>query len=170
MAPLTRRNDGLISIRASAFCLVFTATFGLSVAFCSPKPSTFTIRGQVKTEKGRAFPKAVVMVDNEMGMTSAVFTRSDGRFVINGLLPGSYQVSADRLGYVKVTQTIVIPAAKPLSLVLRPAPPDRRKDSTAQMDEAMNVGPPARFLFETTTRLSDFDRASAGSGKTNATR
>ena len=141
MAATKPPTKKLRSLRGVLVCwvLLLALTCGTTVAICAP--GTFTISGEVKTEKGRAFPKAVVTIDNELGITTAVFTRSDGRFLVKGLLPGNYRISADLFGYVKVTQTVVIPSRKPISLVLRPAPADKHKQKTDHVDLAMSSMP-----------------------------
>ena len=137
MALISRRRVTLTPARLVVFFMM-TAAIGAASAAISAQ-DTFSITGYVKTDKGRAFPKAVVKADNLLGMTAAVFSQPDGRFVIRGLLPGSYQVSAEKSGYLKVSQTIVIPAAKPVSLVLKSAPADRHNKTNNQTHEAMNV-------------------------------
>lgn len=124
----------LNSTRAVDFCLVGVLMCVAPVALHAQE--TFSINGSVKTEKGRAFPKAVVTADNKMGLTVAVFSRPDGGFAITGLLPGSYEVSAEQSGYVKVSETIVIPTRKSLSLVLKLAPPTRHTTEN-KIHEAM---------------------------------
>jgi hypothetical protein len=152
---------------AVVFCMILVLSCAASIVLCAQ--NTYSITGDVKTDSGRAFPKAVVMADNTMGVTVAVFSRPDGQFVVTGLLPGNYQVSAQQLGYVKVNQTIVIPAAKPVSFVLRPAPADRRNDRTDQIHEAINVGPPARHLLAKMFSR-EFDIANFSNGETSQTK
>lgn len=166
MTATTRRKKRLIPMSAVVFCMILVLSCAASIVLCAQ--NTYSITGDVKTDSGRAFPKAVVMADNTIGVTMAVFSRPDGQFVVTGLLPGNYQVSAQQLVYVKVNQTIVIPAAKPVSFVLRPAPTDRRNEGTGQIQEALNVGPPIRRLLEQTLSF-DFDTSSSRSGKISGT-
>jgi hypothetical protein len=111
------------------------------VTECLIARDTFSVTGKVKADSGRGYSRAVVIADNGMGITFTVFSGSNGQFIIKGLLPGSYQISAAQSGYVTASKTIVIPAEKPLSLVLRREPVRQRPKSTNKIHEAMNIGP-----------------------------
>jgi hypothetical protein len=138
---LTERQ--FVSIRTQVFCLTILLVCAASTALFAK--STFSIAGKVKTVAGHAFPMAVVKVDNGMGMTVAVFSKPNGKFVIKGLRPGRYEVSAEQSGYPRVSQSIVLPGAKSVSLVLREGP-RQPKLGTDHLHVAMDSGPqPGHF-------------------------
>jgi len=131
--------------RKSIQCATVTLRWIALVACVGPgylfARDTFSVTGKVKADSGRGFPRAVVIADNRMGIMFTVFSGSNGRFIIKGLLPGSYEISAAQSGYVTASKTIVIPVEKPLSLVLRRQPGDQRPKSTNKIHDAMNISP-----------------------------
>jgi hypothetical protein len=138
MTPsLTERR--FIAIKALLLCL--SACLVCVVPNALLAKDTFSIAGRVKTAKGRAFAMAIVKVDNGMGMTVAVFSKHNGRFAIKGFKPGRYEVSAEQAGYLKVSQSIVIPGAKSVSLVLLEGPPSPRdsKPGKDNVHQTMNT-------------------------------
>jgi hypothetical protein len=125
-------------IRSLILCSVVVLICGMSQNLAAK--DTFSVAGKVKNVKGRGFPMAIVTVDNGMGMTVAVFSKPNGRFVIKGLRPGRYQISAEQDGYPKVSQSIVLPGARSVSFVLR-GTPKRFNAGPERIHEAMNNSP-----------------------------
>ena len=63
---------------------------------------TTELRGRVIDEQGAVLPGATVVVRNEgTGMFRETMSGADGTFIASGLVPGSYQVSAELQGFKK---------------------------------------------------------------------
>ena len=62
------------------------------------------ITGVVKDSSGALIPSAVVMVrDADTGLSTATVTQSNGAYLIPGLSPGEYRVTAEVAGFKKLT-------------------------------------------------------------------
>jgi hypothetical protein len=124
--------------RKSIHCVTVTLFWIALVGGLAPgffARDAFAVTGEVKADSGERVSRAVIIADNGMGITFTVFSDSNGRFIIKGLLPGSYEISAAQSGCVTPSKIIVIPAEKSLSLVLRREPGHQRPKSTNKIHE-----------------------------------
>src|SRR5438094_338128 len=68
----------------------------------TPKPGTGSISGRVvEAETGDPVRKARVTVETDVGHVPPVLSGADGRFVITGLVPGKYALTAAKPGFAK---------------------------------------------------------------------
>lgn len=65
---------------------------------------TFSISGTVKDKQG-VLPGASIYLSNYKNATS---TNSDGKFVLNNLKPGNYDVLVQMMGYMPFTRNVII--------------------------------------------------------------
>jgi hypothetical protein len=64
---------------------------------------TTELRGRIADQQGAVLPGATVVVRNqETGMVRETMSGADGTFIASGLVPGSYQVSAELQGFKRV--------------------------------------------------------------------
>jgi TonB-linked SusC/RagA family outer membrane protein len=63
------------------------------------------IQGTVRSQSGVPLPDVSVLV---AGIRLGAVTRADGRYTIGGVAPGTYQVSARRIGYGERTQPVTV--------------------------------------------------------------
>jgi hypothetical protein len=69
-------------------------------AAAAAQQGTTELRGRVVDEQGSVLPGATVVVRNEgTGMFRETMSGADGTFIASGLVPGSYQVSAELQGF-----------------------------------------------------------------------
>lgn len=71
--------------------------------------TTGTVRGYVKDQNGAAIPDAEVQARNaQTGVQRSATTRSDGSYVLPGLQPADYEVSARKIGFTPQRRTVTI--------------------------------------------------------------
>jgi outer membrane receptor for ferrienterochelin and colicin len=88
----------VFSVR-TLLCTLLLALVGVGTAGAQAV-TTSAVSGRVTDAQGQGVTSAQVSVTNvATGSTSAVVTRSDGRFFIPGLQPGSYRISATGIGF-----------------------------------------------------------------------
>lgn len=76
-----------------ALIVVLTAVFALG------QQARGTLRGIIKDELGATIVGATVTVTDQAGVQKTVTTNGEGAYVVNGLAPGKYLVSATALGF-----------------------------------------------------------------------
>ena len=85
--------------------LVFFAFFVCGACLYG-QTTTGTLQGQVRDATGATVPDARVTITNiRTGVSHEMLTRSDGRYVMPLLLPGDYQVSVEKAGFKRLTQS-----------------------------------------------------------------
>ncbi len=86
------------------------------------------VRGQVEDHLGRYVQGALIRVD---GLNREVATDRQGRFRLEGLAAGTYQVSVSYLGYEPVNTSAVVSASagQELSITLRPLSAEQNIES-----------------------------------------
>lgn len=67
--------------------------------------SVYNISGTVKNAKGDNMQSATVFI---AGSEKATATGADGQFKFNGLIPGTYQLVVNLIGYAPVKQNVII--------------------------------------------------------------
>src|SRR5688500_10269603 len=87
-----------------------TRVVNLAIALCASVPllaqETGSISGTVTTaEGGRALASAAVTVS---GTSARAATDAEGRYLITGVAPGTWQVTARRIGYTPSTTTVTV--------------------------------------------------------------
>jgi len=71
--------------------------------------TTGTVRGYVKDQNGTAIADAEVQARNaQNGVQRSTTTRGDGSFVLLGLAPADYELSARKIGYTPQRRTITV--------------------------------------------------------------
>lgn len=101
---------------AAGFLLVFPAVSRAQLA-------TATINGTVKDPSGAVVPSAkVTLVNTATGVARRVVTSSVGSYVIPGIIPGVYQLTVAKTGFVTMKQgpfTLVVNQTATLNFTLR---------------------------------------------------
>lgn len=95
--------------------------------------NTPAVRGQVEDHLGRFVQGALIRID---GLNREVATDRQGRFRLDGLAAGTYQISVSYLGFEEVSASAVVSASsgQELSIELRPI------TSTQTIDSMLVVG------------------------------
>ena len=105
-----------------------------------------TVWGQVMDDTGNAM--AGVLVNAKIGgMTVTVPSKLDGSFRITELRPGTYEVRAERRGFVAAPQWVDVPAAGAVSFTLKPGPVDRYNLSTRDLETVLPDSPHKQTLL-----------------------
>src|SRR5688500_8592154 len=88
-------------MRARLFSWAFIALlFATGVA--SAQQGTSELRGRVEDAQGGVLPGVTVIVTNQAtGMFRETISGEDGSFIASGLVPGTYQVTAELQGFKK---------------------------------------------------------------------
>ena len=63
------------------------------------------VRGTVVSEQSEPMAGANIIIENT---SRGVITDSEGKFLIDSLLPGAYTFTVDYIGYKKISKTIII--------------------------------------------------------------
>jgi outer membrane receptor for ferrienterochelin and colicin len=105
-------------------CLATNLLFAslLLAVLCASLPgiaqSTGRVSGVVLDETGAVVQNARVTISDETGATrGSAVTKSDGSFVVNGLSPGRYRVSAESTQFESGQSTVSITAASAMASV-----------------------------------------------------
>ena len=80
------------------------------------------IRGIVRDSVGLPMPGVDVVVTDASAGARRATTLTDGTFVLEGLLPGTYAVAATREGFLRWTGTATLEADAPVSLTIEMRP------------------------------------------------
>src|ERR1700761_8058943 len=75
------------------------------VCFSAIAQQSFSIHGTVKTESGEAVAGATVFIANSKYVTA---TDKEGKFSLDGLRPGNYEVVIRMIGFKPLMQDVVI--------------------------------------------------------------
>jgi len=76
---------------------------------------TYSITGTVTDEKGETLPGATVFIANTQKATTA---NSEGKFILNGLQPGTYELAVNMIGFNSHIQTFSI-NQKPVNITVK---------------------------------------------------
>src|SRR5690348_12133761 len=87
-------------------------------AYSSQSP-VGALTGTVKDPKGAIVVGARISVRNSVGERRDATTDGEGRFKIESLVPGSYDVSAERAGFKTAERKINIESGKTASLEIK---------------------------------------------------
>jgi Carboxypeptidase regulatory-like domain len=91
---------------------LFTMAFGtalLFTTFCSGQVTTGTISGTVVDKSGAVVPDARVTITNTEKGTSVVYTtNAKGYYSAPYLIPGTYQVSAEKAGFQRAVRSGIV--------------------------------------------------------------
>ena len=85
------------------------ALTGSALGRAGAQTSTGTLRGRVTTAAGAAVADAQVGIRNlESGIHRGTTTRSDGTWVLPGVIPGAYEMTVRRIGYGADARRVVV--------------------------------------------------------------
>jgi hypothetical protein len=93
------------------FAHLLTAFFAsvLIVANLSAQQGTTEVRGRVLDQQGAVLPGATVVVTNqETGLYRDVVSNTDGTYFVTGIVPGTYQITAELSGFKKASRRDVL--------------------------------------------------------------
>lgn len=112
--------------------LLFTIISALSLPpFTASSLQTAIISGTVKDPKGAVIVGAQIAARNETtGATSNATTDGEGKFKLEALAPGSYQLSIARNGFKTAERSITVEAAKSITLDLKLDIAETRAETT----------------------------------------
>ena len=79
-------------------------------------PNNSSVTGTVKDPTGAVIPGVSVVVSNATNVSDPVKTDSDGRYVVNNLSPGSYEVEARAPGFETQQTPVTLIASQQASL------------------------------------------------------
>src|SRR5262249_21533907 len=89
--------------------LVLTGFFILAANPGWAQTTTGTVRGFVRDQNGTALAEAEVQARNpETGITRSATTNSEGAFVLPGLAPGTYDLTARHIGNSPQARRVVV--------------------------------------------------------------
>src|SRR2546425_60016 len=81
----------------------------MCVARASAQNATGAINGTVTDQHGSSIPNAAVIASSkDTGAARKVATGSEGGFTFDNLLPGDYEVRAEREGFATQSQTVSV--------------------------------------------------------------
>src|SRR6218665_1609533 len=105
-----------ISATAMAAASLFAAGAVMMPTMASAQVSTASLSGQVTSADGAAAAGAPVTArSTATNQTVRAVAGSDGAYVLNGLRPGQYEVSAT-IGTETITQTVIVGVGEAASL------------------------------------------------------
>jgi hypothetical protein len=125
-----------------------------------PLPINSSLTGTVKDPTGAVIPGASVVVSNATKVSSPATTDSDGRYVVNNLAPGSYQVEVRAPGFETQQAPVALIASQQSSvnfaLSVGQASQSVTVESAASpvnlpVAQKMNANPSPPTRFEITT-------------------
>src|SRR5882672_10231476 len=94
-------------------CLTLLA-FPLSLR---AQTTTGTVRGYVKDQNGAPVADAQVQARNtETGVQRSTTTRADGSYVLPGLVPATYELTARHIGFGPQRRQVTVPIGATLAL------------------------------------------------------
>ncbi|HEV7705092.1 MAG TPA: carboxypeptidase regulatory-like domain-containing protein [Gemmatimonadaceae bacterium] len=97
-------------------CFALVAVGLLPAARASAQTNTGSIRGYVRGSDGQPVPDATVTaVDSLTSITRNALSNAQGFYSLNGLQPARYTVSARRIGFNPVANTILVQVGQVLS-------------------------------------------------------
>src|SRR5215218_4682966 len=92
------RTGGMMIRQASAWMLALL----IGVASASAQQGTTEVRGRVVDAQGGMLPGVTLTVKNQdTGMFRTTVSGEDGTFIVSGIVPGRYEVSAELQGFKK---------------------------------------------------------------------
>jgi outer membrane receptor protein involved in Fe transport len=115
-------------------CLIIACFFTGGKVFA--QISLATVQGTVTDEGGEALPGAGIVVRNvETGYTYSSVTRSDGTYIISGILPGRYEMEVSLSGFateLRKGMTFAVAGSLNINFVLKPAAVEEEVTVTAE--------------------------------------
>jgi hypothetical protein len=112
----------------------------LSAALAAALPVA-RLSGRVLDEQGQPLPGVTVTIDGPDGQRRVV-TRDDGRFALDGLVPGGYGVTFDLVGFVEQHREIAVEAGAVVTLYVAL--------SVGAVEPDLVVTPPSELIAEAT--------------------
>jgi hypothetical protein len=94
------------------------AVFLLSTSLAWAQQGTSSLRGQVVDQQGSALPAVTIVVRNqESGLFRELVSGVDGSFLLSGMTPGLYEVSAELSGFKKYqTRDVLLEVGRTMEL------------------------------------------------------
>ena len=95
-------------MRRHVSIVAFLLAFGLPVVTTAQQGGS-AIRGRVTDEQKGVLPGATIVVTHqESGTTRETITGPDGSYLVPGLVPGPYKISAQLAGFRSLTMEDVV--------------------------------------------------------------
>ncbi|MEW5901560.1 MAG: carboxypeptidase-like regulatory domain-containing protein, partial [Acidobacteriota bacterium] len=92
MMRFVRLSNGLLGLVIATLLLVGGNVFA--------QTTLVTLEGRVTDEEGAGLPGATITVRNaETGYTKSTASREDGRYIISGIAPGTYECEVSLSGF-----------------------------------------------------------------------
>lgn len=106
---ITTMKQDVKSVRFMAFVLTLAGIFLLAAGIAAAQSKTGTMRGQILDPTGAAVSSAKVTITNDATQVSQTVTASSaGTFQLPSVLPGSYTVVVEALGFKKFVKKDVL--------------------------------------------------------------
>ncbi len=94
---------------STSACLLVSLTLLLSATSAAAQQGGSSIRGRVTDEQQGVLPGvAIVVTHQESGTVRETVTSSDGTYLVPGLVPGPYRITAQLQGFRRVLQSDVV--------------------------------------------------------------
>lgn len=84
---------------------LLSAVFFICISLLSYGQGLYSITGVVEDKKGETLPGAGIYLS---GYTTATVTNMEGRFALNKLKPGSYEVVVQMMGFLPYSKSVII--------------------------------------------------------------
>src|SRR2546427_5317152 len=95
-------------LRHRSLWLVCLALLALPLSLCA-QTTTGTVRGYVKDQNGAPVADAELSArQTETGILRSATTRSDGSYIIPGLVPGNYELAVRKIGFGPQRRQVVV--------------------------------------------------------------
>src|SRR5438445_5328179 len=95
-------------LRHRSLWLVCIALLSLPLSLCA-QTTTGTVRGYVKDQNGAPVADAELSArQTETGILRSATTRSDGSYIIPGLVPGNYELAVRKIGFGPQRRQVVV--------------------------------------------------------------
>ena len=94
---------------ATSACLLVSLALLLNATFAAAQQGGSSIRGRVTDEQQGILPGVTIVVTHqESGTVRETVTSTDGTYLVPGLVPGPYRITAQLQGFRRLTQSDIM--------------------------------------------------------------